>query len=142
MSHFVKLVTITNESLTSYLPIFLLITGMDVEVKQEDKCDTSHEKCDINPWDVTDASVYLKYCCPECDYQTKGLSEFGDHALSCHDRASTLFKTEHEVKHEDSEASDNNASDDDYFDPLELVDTKVDPNYSLDCKVITFQVLI
>ena len=67
---------------------------MEIQVKQEvdddiKECDISHT---INPWDVTDASVFLKYCCPECDFQSKGLSQFGEHALSNHDRSSVLFK--------------------------------------------------
>ena len=118
---------------------------MNVEVKQEDKCDTSHAKCDIshakcdiNPWDVTDASVYLKYCCPECNYQTKGLTDFGQHALSCHDRSSVLFKCDtSDTKKEVSEASD--TSDEEYFDPLELVDTKVNLSNYENSEVITFQ---
>ena len=26
-------------------------------------------KMTFNPWDVSSAAVFLKYCCPECDYQ-------------------------------------------------------------------------
>ena len=44
-----------------------------------------------NPWDVSDASVFLKYCCPECDYCNKNLNEFSDHALDNHDKATALF---------------------------------------------------
>ena len=38
-----------------------------------------------NPWDVSDASVFLKYCCPECDYQCTHLENFGEHAKTNHD---------------------------------------------------------
>ena len=38
-----------------------------------------------NPWDVSDASVFLKYCCPECDYQCAHLDNFGEHAQTNHD---------------------------------------------------------
>ena len=27
-----------------------------------------------NPWCVDDASVFLKFCCPECDYQIPGMN--------------------------------------------------------------------
>ena len=27
---------------------------------------------EINPWEVEDVSTFLKYCCPECEFQDKG----------------------------------------------------------------------
>ena len=45
----------------------------------------------INPWSVPDVSEFLKYCCPECDFQTKGLDQFGDHAIENHTKSSVLF---------------------------------------------------
>ena len=45
-----------------------------------------------NPWNVTDASVFLKYCCPECDYTEQNLRIFSEHPLENHDLANTLFK--------------------------------------------------
>merc|ERR1711913_63502 len=38
-----------------------------------------------------DASVFLRYCCPECDYNNEDLKIFSDHALENHERSSTLF---------------------------------------------------
>ena len=29
-----------------------------------------------NPWSVEDASAFLKYCCPECDYNNSNLKMF------------------------------------------------------------------
>ena len=49
------------------------------------------EKFDENPWSVHDASVFLKYCCPECDYHSGSLKGFSNHALENHERSSTLF---------------------------------------------------
>ena len=49
------------------------------------------EKFDENPWSVNDASVFLKYCCPECDYNSESLKVFSNHALQYHERSSTLF---------------------------------------------------
>ena len=31
---------------------------------------------DFNPWNVTDASEFMKYCCPECPYQDPQLDGF------------------------------------------------------------------
>ena len=30
-------------------------------------------KMEYNPWNVEDTSMFLKYCCPECDFQVKQL---------------------------------------------------------------------
>ena len=32
------------------------------------------EGCDANPWAVENPSVFLKYCCPECDYNNRNIS--------------------------------------------------------------------
>ena len=59
----------------------------DVKVKVD-----SPELVDFNPWAVSDASVFLRYCCPECSFQSSVLSQFSEHALSVHhDKAKTLF---------------------------------------------------
>jgi len=44
-----------------------------------------------NPWNVTDPSVFLKYCCPECDFINQNLPEFSEHALKNHALAIALF---------------------------------------------------
>ena len=44
-----------------------------------------------NPWSVEDASIFLKYCCPECDFKNEDLSEFSSHAVFNHKNASVLF---------------------------------------------------
>ena len=36
---------------------------------------------DINPWMVDNVSVFLNYCCPECDFKENNLQLFSDHAL-------------------------------------------------------------
>ena len=51
-------------------------------------------KQSYNPWDVMDASVFLKYCCPECDYMNVNLPDFEAHALKHHVLAITLFNSE------------------------------------------------
>lgn len=46
-----------------------------------------------NPWDVNDVSVFLKYCCPECDFINSDLETFCDHALRDHIKSTVLFKS-------------------------------------------------
>ena len=50
-------------------------------------------KQDFNPWAVPDASIFLRYCCPECDYQCRRIDNFSEHALEKHERAKTLFSS-------------------------------------------------
>ena len=45
-----------------------------------------------NPWNVSDASVFLKYCCPECAYQFVQLEIFVIHATKYHDLSRILFE--------------------------------------------------
>ena len=47
-----------------------------------------------NPWSVDDASVFLKFCCPECDYQIAELQIFSDHAVRNHKKSTVLFGSE------------------------------------------------
>ena len=56
--------------------------------------DIKKEDSDVNPWSVDDASAFLKYCCPECDYHEGDLKVFSNHALENHERSSTLFNDE------------------------------------------------
>ena len=52
----------------------------------------------FNPWAVTDASVFLKYCCPECEFNDPILQHFADHAVSYHPNASSLFIDENNIE--------------------------------------------
>ena len=52
---------------------------------------TSRMNQSTNPWNVSDASVFLKYCCPECDYINLNLPEFSQHALEYHAQSIALF---------------------------------------------------
>ena len=47
-----------------------------------------------NPWSVEDVSVFLNYCCPECDYKNQDLNVFSEHALHNHFNATALFGVE------------------------------------------------
>jgi hypothetical protein len=73
------------------------------------------EDFDTNPWSVNDASVFLKYNCPECDYNDGSLKVFSHHALENHVRSSILFK---DMKNGDHETIPTNKVEDHgtYFD--------------------------
>ena len=47
-----------------------------------------------NPWMVDNASVFLKYCCPECEFSNQDLQTFSDHAIENHKDALALFPVE------------------------------------------------
>ena len=47
-----------------------------------------------NPWSVEDASAFLRYCCPECDYQILNLEMFSGHAIQNHVKSKELFSIE------------------------------------------------
>ena len=44
-----------------------------------------------NPWSVDDATVFLKFCCPECDFQIPDLQMFSEHAIKNHSKSVALF---------------------------------------------------
>merc|ERR1712079_769217 len=45
-----------------------------------------------NPWAVEDPSVFLKYCCPECNCNFAELYDFGKHARENHEMSNILFQ--------------------------------------------------
>ena len=47
-----------------------------------------------NLWIVDNVSVFLNYCCPECDFKAKTLKLFSNHALENHEEALVLFEEE------------------------------------------------
>ena len=47
---------------------------------------------DVNPWNVNDASEFLRYQCPECQFQSRTLDKFSGHAVLNHIKASKLFR--------------------------------------------------
>ena len=89
-----------------------------------------------NPWAVEDASVFLKYCCPECDYQILNYEIFFAHALENHEKSIVLFgpRTDIEnliVKKEQLDYDEINASeflDVDEYNPLVEVKPSISPS--------------
>ena len=56
---------------------------------------------EFNPWSVGDASVFLRYCCPECDFSDQKLGNFKTHAVISHEKSKVLFSNEGEAESED-----------------------------------------
>ena len=44
-----------------------------------------------NPWEVSDASEFLRYFCPECNHNSRSLDTFSSHALAEHPKSARLF---------------------------------------------------
>ena len=44
-----------------------------------------------NPWNVINAEVFLKYCCPECEFKSEEFFIFSQHALTNHTLSNALF---------------------------------------------------
>ena len=75
------------------------------------------EDFDDNPWSVDNASAFLKYCCPECEFSNQTLKIFTDHAVENHTKARRLFTPENifkqiklDIKSEDPEEGDQDES--------------------------------
>ena len=115
-----------NLELSSKEPLF---DGGTLEIERVEK---------NNPWSVEDATVFLKYCCPECEYSHQNLNSFTGHALENHDKAKMLFTLENDennmaviIKPElefypKEEISDFN--DNDYMDTDDLYDSQIQGN--------------
>ena len=66
-------------------------SNIQPELKSEFKENVYESTFLTNPWDVSDASVFLKYCCPECDYKSDELYGFTQHSVMNHVLSNTLF---------------------------------------------------
>ena len=92
------------------------------------------EDFDTNPWSVDDATAFLKYCCPECNYHDGDLKVFSNHALENHERSSILFNTKSNgYQMVPKVESDNEINDYQEHDYLEN-DYDSDPNWELPLK--------
>ena len=63
--------------------------NIDFVRKKLDKVD--EDVTNTNPWDVSDASTFLRYCCPDCTFASKTLETFSEHALKSHEGSKILF---------------------------------------------------
>ena len=74
--------------------------NMTVVIVDPVKVEVKVEVNDYNPWYVENASAFLKYCCPECEYKNGTLKSFEDHAFQNHENARILFPYEKHKKGE------------------------------------------
>ena len=84
---------------------------------------------EFNPWSVGDASVFLRYFCPECDFSDQKLGHFKNHAVISHEKSKVLFSNEGESEVEDLkielglEVKDNNSYVEEHENGLNFEDT-------------------
>ena len=64
----------------------------EIELKIEPGSDKSESIFLVNPWDVSNASVFLSYSCPECDFNSGELLAFSQHAIINHVLSNILFE--------------------------------------------------
>ena len=72
----------------------------------------------MNPWDVSKVSDFLKYCCPECDYQSIKLYNFEKHATKNHELSKTLFENSNNIIVKEEPGAD-------FLEPKEVLEVKV-----------------
>ena len=53
-----------------------------------------------NPWNVSDLSLFLRYCCPECDYKCEEVHLFCEHALDVHKNSNVLLENWRDEKYQ------------------------------------------
>ena len=71
----------------------------NLEIKQEssnDPLEFQNFENEFNPWAVENVSAFLKYLCPECDFNDSDLSFFANHAVVNHRKSTVLFSTENQ----------------------------------------------
>lgn len=59
-----------------------------------------------NPWNGKDVMDFNFFCCPECDYQSKTVTLFQNHALDSHPLSKEVFEKSVQVKEEYFEYND------------------------------------
>ena len=80
----------------------------------------------LNPWDVNDLDIYLKYCCPECDSQHDTKDFFVQHALLEHPKAGeVLVYPEENWERKDEQFESDYLYEDLPSDNLELVEQEI-----------------
>ena len=80
------------------LPTSSLVTNVshgDKKLVSSMKSDDQKPKIYFfNPWNVSDLSVFLRYCCPECDFKCEETHLFCEHAIDQHENSSALLKNQ------------------------------------------------
>merc|ERR1719362_2218071 len=66
-------------------------SNIQPQLESEYEENDSESKFSVNPWDVPNASVFLLYCCPECDFKSEEVLAFSQHANINHVLSNILF---------------------------------------------------
>ena len=74
-----------------------IITQKSVMKQEIVEEDPFHTMLDENPWYLKNAELFLKYCCPECEYNVKELQLFSRHAIENHFESPIFFKNNNEA---------------------------------------------
>ena len=70
------------------------------------------------------ALIFLKYCCPECDYQSTKLYNFEKHATKNHELSRILFENTNNIS-EISKIIVKEEPGADFLEPKEILEVKV-----------------
>ena len=68
-----------------------IFSEIQLKLEPEAEENNSESTFSVNPWDVSNASVFLSYCCPECDFKSGNLLGFSQHAVINHVLSNILF---------------------------------------------------
>ena len=98
-----------------------VISGPEMEVGSE--LEPFEQKPEVetnfsNPWNVPDLSLFLRYCCPECDYKCEEAHLFCEHALDFHRNSNVLLENLRDKKSQTNVKQEMN---DDYNESFEVV---------------------
>ena len=70
---------IPNNSITQPLNIDMLVNQQGISNNSIAQSSINLELL-INPWEVTNVTEFSYFCCPECDFKSKAVPPFIDHA--------------------------------------------------------------
>ena len=84
-----------------------IFSEIQMKLEPEAEENNSESTFSVNPWDVSNPSVFLSYCCPECDFKSSDLLGFSQHAVINHVLSNILFG---EKELEDLDEIENNVS--------------------------------
>ena len=112
------------------LPVSPLANFMDEDNDLDPLLKRETEINVFNPWNVSDLSVFLRYCCPECDYKCEEAHLFCEHALDFHRNSNVLLEN---LRGKKSQTNVQQEMNDDYDESFEVVQDfeDFDNEYSL-----------
>ena len=67
------------------------ISKIKSEGNDDQNFENPYNSKSLSPWAVENVSVFLRYCCPECDFNHLDLQHFSNHALENHAESILLF---------------------------------------------------